>query len=91
MKNNYGNFVVQKALKLATGSLKVFLIVSVVRCIVNLRDRKLISRWKSIVINNIPNDDDFRINQTDKEILRNCLFFMENNFVLIENFNPYNI
>lgn len=49
MKNNYGNYVVQKALKLATGSHKVILIQSIMKNIDKVGDRKLILKWRTIV------------------------------------------
>jgi hypothetical protein len=49
MKNNYGNFVVQKALKLSTGHNKLKLISCIVKNIEKIGDRKIILKWKSIV------------------------------------------
>lgn len=62
MKNNYGNYVVQKALKLAKGSLKSKLITTIVKNIDKIGDKKLMMKWKSIVnthinFNNFSNND----------------------------------
>ena len=49
MKNNYGNYVVQKALKLAKGENKLKLIQIILKNIEKIGDKKLIAKWKSIV------------------------------------------
>ena len=49
MKNNYGNYVVQKALKLAKDVNKNKLINSIVKNIDKIGDRKLILKWQSII------------------------------------------
>jgi hypothetical protein len=49
MKNNYGNYVVQKALKLCSGQLKAKMISIIVKSIEQIGDKKLIMKWKSIV------------------------------------------
>lgn len=54
MKNNYGNYVVQKALKISTGSHKNKLIISILKNIEKIGDKKLIGKWKNIVINCLP-------------------------------------
>jgi hypothetical protein len=49
MKNGFGNYVVQKALKISTGKNKAYLAESVNKNIYKLNDKKLITKWKSIV------------------------------------------
>lgn len=49
MKNNYGNYVVQKALKLAPKEGKLILIDQIRKNIEKVVDKKLICKWKSIV------------------------------------------
>ena len=51
MKNNYGNYVVQKALKLANESDKTKLVNCIIRNIDKIGDKKLIHKWKSIILN----------------------------------------
>ncbi len=51
MKNNYGNYVVQKALKLANQSDKSKLVKCIIKNIEKIGDRKLIMKWKSIILN----------------------------------------
>ena len=58
MKNNYGNYVVQKALKISTGSLKNKLIISILKNIEKIGDKKLIGKWKNIVINCLPPENE---------------------------------
>lgn len=49
MKNNYGNYVIQKALKISTDKNKQILADNVNKNIYKLNDKKLISKWKNIV------------------------------------------
>lgn len=58
MKNNYGNYVVQKALKISTGSIKNKLIISILKNIEKIGDKKLIGKWKNIVINCLPPENE---------------------------------
>jgi hypothetical protein len=49
MKNNYGNFVVQRAIKLVKGENKEKLMSCIMNNIERLGDKKIIEKWKSIV------------------------------------------
>jgi len=49
MKNNYGNYVVQKALKLSNHSNKQKLVESILKNLEKIGDKKLIQKWKTIV------------------------------------------
>ena len=49
MKSGYGNYVVQKALKISKGNNRVYLVDNVNKNINKLCDKKLIAKWKSIV------------------------------------------
>ena len=49
MKNNFGNYVIQKGLKISKGKERVLLVNTVNKNIFRLNDKKLISKWKSIV------------------------------------------
>ena len=49
MKSNYGNYVIQKALKLAKGEKKNDLIFNAAKLINKLNENKLINKWKSIL------------------------------------------
>lgn len=49
MKNNYGNFVVQKALKLSSGLTKMNLLSSIIKSIEKIGDKKIMAKWESIV------------------------------------------
>ncbi len=55
MKNNYGNFVIQKALKLSSGENKKKLIIEVSKNIYMLNDNKLIMKWKDLILNELKN------------------------------------
>ena len=57
MKNNFGNYVIQKALKLSLNDYKKKLAEEVDRNIFKLNDRKLIIKWKSIVSPHLDNND----------------------------------
>lgn len=49
MKNSYGNYVVQKALQLASSLHKSKLIIAIQKNIDKLGDKKLIMKWRSII------------------------------------------
>lgn len=53
MKSNYGNYVVQKAIKLAKDDYKQKLIYNAAKDINKLGDQKLIKKWKSILLPHI--------------------------------------
>lgn len=53
MKNSFGNYVIQKALKIAKGGNEKELAESVNRNIYKLNDKKLILKWKNIVMSHI--------------------------------------
>ena len=56
MKNNYGNYVIQTALKaLKNNNFKIMLINMMNRNLLILNDKKLINKWKSIISNNCTN------------------------------------
>ena len=49
MRSNYGNYVIQKALKLSKGENKNKLVYSAAKDVNKLNDNKLIIKWKSIL------------------------------------------
>jgi len=51
MKNPFGNYVIQKALKLSTGSYKNKLIGFIKKSIEKFQDKKLIVKWNNILSN----------------------------------------
>ena len=53
MKNSFGNYVIQKALKIAKGANEKELAESVNRNIYKLNDKKLILKWKNIVMSHM--------------------------------------
>ena len=57
MKNNYGNYVIQTALKALKNNknVKIILINMMNRNLLILNDKKLINKWKSIISNNCTN------------------------------------
>ncbi len=50
MKNNYGNFVVQKALKIVKEENKVILLKAISKNVERIGDKKIIDKWKTIII-----------------------------------------
>jgi hypothetical protein len=50
MKNNFGNYVIQKALKLCSGNDRKKLVIEVSKNIYKLNDKKLITKWKNLII-----------------------------------------
>ncbi len=55
MKNNFGNFVIQKALKLSSGENKRKLVIEVSRNIYKLNDKKLIVKWRELIMQDLEN------------------------------------
>ena len=51
MRDNYGNYVVQKALKISKGEIKVKLAMNVGKNISQFNDKKLIAKWKRLIAN----------------------------------------
>jgi hypothetical protein len=54
MKNNYGNYVIQTALKVSKNKNQIqkLLIEILNKNLIILNDKKLINKWKSIIFNN---------------------------------------
>ena len=55
MKSNFGNFVIQKAIKLSSGENKRKLIIEVSKNIYKLNDKKLIIKWKDLILKDLKN------------------------------------
>ena len=53
MKNNFGNYVIQKALKISNNNLEKILVDEVNNNIYKLNDKKLIEKWKNIILSHI--------------------------------------
>lgn len=53
IKSNYGNYVIQKALKVAGVNTKLTLINNILQNLEKLGDRKLMVKWKHIVDGNV--------------------------------------
>ena len=70
MKSNYGNYVVQKAIKLSEGKYKQKLVYNAAKDINKLLDQKLIKKWKSILLPHIN-----VLSNEQKEILKEQNFF----------------
>ena len=49
IRNKYGNYVIQKAVKLASGKSKNIIISLINKNINKLEDKKIINKWKSII------------------------------------------
>ncbi len=62
MKDNYGNFVIQKALKLACGPSKNILVIELYNNVDKLNNKKLILKWKSLIVPYITQVDKFQSN-----------------------------
>ena len=50
MKNNFGNYVIQKALRLCSGNDRRKLVIEVSKNIYKLNDKKLIAKWKNLIM-----------------------------------------
>ena len=49
MKNNYGNYVIQTALKVSKSNHQKMIINSIEKNLIHLNNKKLINKWKSII------------------------------------------
>ena len=49
IKNKYGNYVIQKAIKLSSGNYRGKIIGEINKNINKLEDKKIINKWKSII------------------------------------------
>ena len=88
MKNNYGNFVVQKSLKLSNGKHKLKLLKSMIKNIEKIGDRKLIFKWKSIIESHIYPEISNMDSKNSSFIEMNSLNNLNN---LNNNFNNLNL
>ena len=51
MQNNYGNYVIQTALKVTSGNERNEFILGIEKNLSKLSDKKILSKWKNILIN----------------------------------------
>ena len=51
IKNNFGNYVIQKAVKLSSGKIQEKLIKEIMKNLDKLEDKKIINKWKMIISN----------------------------------------
>ena len=70
MKSNYGNYVIQKAIKLSDGKYKQKLVFNAAKDINKLIDQKLRKKWKSILLPHIK-----VLSNEQKEILKEQNYF----------------
>ena len=66
MKSKFGNYVIQKAIKLSKNEYKIKLIYNAAIMIESIKDNKIIAKWKSILMPHIielPRDLINRLNQ----------------------------
>ena len=63
IKNSFGNYVIQTALKHSKGKFKIILINSIENNINFLNDKKLIHKWKNIISSNLIDDNKINVNE----------------------------
>ena len=51
IRNNFGNYVIQKAVKLSSGNMRKKLITKIIKNLNKLGDEKIINKWKYIISN----------------------------------------
>ena len=49
IRNNFGNYVIQKAVKLSSGKSQEKLIKEIIKNLHKLEDKKIINKWKMII------------------------------------------
>lgn len=64
MKNNYGNYVVQKALRLSSGHMKGKLISTILKNIDKIGDKKLMIKWQGIINGHLAEENSRLMNLT---------------------------
>ena len=79
MRSNYGNYVVQKAIKLSAGENKQKLIFNSAKDINKLNDAKLITKWKSILSPHIK-----KLSKRSKILLE--IIIIKSNYMCIESY-----
>ena len=75
MKNNFGNYVIQKALKLCEGEDKKKFVLNIGKNIYKLNDKKLITKWKKILM---PHLQSLKINYQKEQKEKNYNDIIEN-------------
>ena len=67
MKSNYGNYVVQKVIKISKGENKKKFVFNAAKDVDKLNDNKLIQKWKSILSSHISELNEEQITQLKKQ------------------------
>ena len=57
MQNNYGNYVIQTALKVTTGTEREEIIIGLEKNLEKITNKKIISKWKHILVNSHTNNN----------------------------------
>ena len=70
MRSNFGNYVIQKAIKLSKGESKNKLVFNAAKDVNKLNDNKLIIKWKSILSSHIK-----ELSSEQKNVLKELNFF----------------
>ena len=70
MRSNFGNYVIQKAIKLSKGENKNKLVFNAAKDVNKLNDNKLIIKWKSILSSHI-----IDLSSEQKNLLKQLNFF----------------
>lgn len=84
IKNKYGNYVVQKAIKIAKNFPKLKLIYAILNNLEKINESKLIVRWKNIISMSLSSDND--IAKEDKE---RVLFLIDGRIINNKNYPIY--
>lgn len=74
MKNSFGNYVIQKALKIARGNNEKVLADYVNKNIYKLNDKKLIAKWKNIVSPHLEINNSYSSNNNNVNVNNNVNF-----------------
>jgi hypothetical protein len=67
MKNNYGNYVIQTALKVSSQKEQSIIVNALSNNLSQLNDKKLLNKWKSIISSYSIIDDKSTTNIQDKD------------------------
>ncbi len=89
MKSSFGNYVVQKALKITTNGNKIKLVNTILNNVEKLGERKLICKWKKIVEDSIGIPVNQQINSNSFNNSFNNLNNLNNSNGSNNTFNSY--
>jgi hypothetical protein len=85
IRSNYGNYVVQKALRISKDSVKKKMIFAILSNLEKIKESRLIVKWRNILLMNLPSSDEI-----DGEEMKMMLLMIYGNGNVNMNMNGKN-